>query len=68
MPNGSGVERAECSVVTGTSCRVPVLSLILDSLVGLSGGNQSAGDSVPKTSGFESCIQQRKTTCLLSVR
>ena len=47
--NGSGVEWAECSLIIGTGCWVQVLSLILDSSVGLSAGIQSAGDSVPKT-------------------
>ena len=42
-----------------------LVSLILDSSVGLSAGIQFAGDSVPKT---ESRIQQRKTTCLLPIR
>ena len=49
MPNGSGVEWAECSLIIGTGCRVQVFSLILDSSVGLSAGIQSAGDSVPET-------------------
>ena len=49
MPNGSGVEWAECSLIIATGCRVQVFSLILDSLVGLSAGIQSAGDSVPET-------------------
>ena len=41
-PNGSEVKWAECSFVIGTGCWVQVLSLILDSSVGLSGGIQSA--------------------------
>ena len=50
MPNGSGIEWAECSLIIGTGCRVKVsFSLILDSSVGLSAGIQSAGDSVPET-------------------
>ena len=36
-------------VIIGTGYRVQVLSLILDSSVGLSAGIQSAGDSVPET-------------------
>ena len=39
-----GVEWAECSLIIGTGCRVQVLSLILDSSVGLSAGIHSAGD------------------------
>ena len=49
--------------------------LILDSSVGLSVGIQSAGDSGPETlwvrilhSVEEDNLQQRKTTCLLSIR
>ena len=49
MPNGCGVEWAECSLIIGTGCRVQVLSLILDSSVGLSVGIQSAGDLVSET-------------------
>ena len=49
MPNDSGVEWVECSLIIGTGCRVQVFSLILDSSVGLSAGIQSAGDSVPET-------------------
>ena len=46
MPNGSGDEWAECSLIIETGCRVQVFSLILDSSVGLSAGIWSAGDSV----------------------
>ena len=63
MPIGSGVRWAECLLIIGTGCRVQVFSLILDSSVGLSAGIQSAEDWVS-----ESCSQQRKTTCLLSIR
>ena len=49
MPNGSGVEWAECSLIIGTGCRVQVFSLILDSSVSLSAGIQSAGDLVSET-------------------
>ena len=69
MPNGSGVRWAECLLIIGTGCRVQVFfSLILDSSVGLSAGIQSAEDWVTENPGFESCILQRKTTCLLSIR
>ena len=61
------VKWAECSLIIGTGCRVQVFSLILDSSVGLSAGIQSAGDLVSWDPGFKSCIQQRKTTCLLSI-
>ena len=49
MPNGCGVEWAECSLIIGTGCRVQVFSLILDSSVGLSVGIESAGDLVSET-------------------
>ena len=42
-------------------------SLILDSSVALSAGIQSARYLVPETLWVQSCIQQRKTTCLLSI-
>ena len=45
----SGVKWAECSLITGTGCRVQVFSLILDSSVGLSASIQSAGDLVSGT-------------------
>ena len=48
----SEVQWAECSLIIGMDCRVQVFSLILDSLVGLSAGIQSAGDSVPETLWF----------------
>ena len=40
----SGVKWAECSQIIGTGCRVQVLSLILDSSVGLPASIQSDGD------------------------
>ena len=43
-PTGSEVEWAECLLIIGTGRRVQVLSLILDSSVGLSAGIQFAGD------------------------
>ena len=49
MPNGSGVRWAECLLIIGTGCRVQVLSLILDSSVGLSASIQSDGDLVSET-------------------
>ena len=49
MPNGCGVEWAECSLIIGMGCRVQVFSLILESSVGFSAGIQSAEDSVPET-------------------
>ena len=40
----SGAKWAESSLIIGTGCRVQVLSLILDSSVGLSASIQSAGE------------------------
>ena len=51
MPNGSGVEWVECSLIIGTGCRVHVFGLILDSSVSLSVGNQLAVDLVSETLG-----------------
>ena len=67
-PNGSGIKWAECSLIIGTGYWVQLYSLILDISVGLPTGIQSAGDSVPETLVRISCIQQRKTTCLLSIK
>ena len=47
-PTGNGVEWAECSLIIWTGYWVLVLSLILNSSVGLSAGIQFAGDSVPE--------------------
>ena len=49
QPTGSGVEWAECSLIIGMGYGVQILSLILDSPVGLSAGIRYAGDSVPET-------------------
>ena len=46
MPNGCGVEWAECSLIIGRAVEFKFFSLILDSSVGLSAGIQSAGDLV----------------------
>ena len=61
-PTCNGVERAECTLIMGTGCRVQVLAcssiaqLVCQRRFGVC------------DTGFESCIQQRKTTCLLSIR
>ena len=69
MPNGCGLEWAECSLIIGTGCRVQVFSLIIDSSVSFfSGHSVCLRFGVWDPDGFESCIQQRKTTCLLSIR
>ena len=67
--NRRWVEWVECSLIKGTGYWVQVFSLILDNSVNLPAGIQSAGDSFPgANAGFKSCIQQRKTTCLFSIR
>ena len=66
---GSEVKWPECSLIIGTGCWVQVFfSLILSTSVGLWVGIQYAGELVFETSQLRSCIQQRKTTCLLSIR
>ena len=52
-PPGSGVEWAECSMIIGTVCQRAFSLLAIWCL---------------RPPRFESCIQQRKTTCLLSIR
>ena len=67
-PIGIEVKWAECSLITGMGCWIQVFSLILDSSVALWVGIQSAGKLVCMwLPSFESCIQQGKTTCLLSI-
>ena len=68
MPNGSGVRWAECLLIIGTGCRVQVLawSSIAQSVCQQAFSLLKIGFQRP--SGFESCIQQRKTTCLLSIQ
>ena len=63
---GSVVKWAECSLIIGTSCRVQVFSLILDSSVGLSASIQSAGDMVSGTPGSNSAFS--RGTQLVSFR
>ena len=59
----SGVKWAECSLIIGTGCRVQVFSLI-SRLVSEHSICWWFGVWDP---GFKSCIQQRNTTCLLSI-
>ena len=61
---GSGVEWAECSLTIGTGWWVQVFSLILDSSVSLASGHSGCWRFGVWDPGFESCIQQRKTTWL----
>ena len=70
--------RCECQTAVGSSglnahwraVEFKFFSLIPDSSVGLSAGIHSVcwRFGVWDPDGFESCIQQRKTTCLLSIR
>ena len=64
-PNGSGVEWAECLLIIGTGCRVQVFawSLIAQSVCQRAFSLLEIRFQRP---WFKSCIQQRKTPCLLS--
>ena len=68
MPNGSGVRWAECLLIIGMGCRVQVFawSSIAQSVCQQAFSLPKIGFQRPL--GFESCSQQRKTTCLLSIR
>ena len=69
MTNGSGIRWAECLLIIGTGCRAQVFlasSSIAQSVCQQASSLLKIGFQRP--SGFESCIQQRKTTCLLSIR
>ena len=68
MPNGSGVRWAECLLIMGTGCRVQVFawSSIAQSVCQQAFSLLEIGFQRPP--GFESCSQQRKTSCLLSIR
>ena len=65
-PNDSGVEWTECSLIIGTGCWVQVFawSLIDQSVCQRAFSLLAIWFQRP---WFKSCIQQRKTTCLLSV-
>ena len=54
------VEWDECWLIIGTSCLVQVFGVILDSLVGLSVGIQSAGDLVSETLGSNPAFNRGK--------
>ena len=54
------VEWDECWLIIGTSCLVQVFGVILDSLVGLSAGIQSAGDLVSETLGSSPAFNRGK--------
>ena len=65
----SEVSWAECSLNIGTSCWVQVfLSLILDSSVGFLWAFSLLVIRCLRLPRFESCIHQRKITCLLLIR
>ena len=65
-PNTSEIKEAECSLIIGTGCWIQVFSLILDGSVGLWWAFRLLGNRCLEPSRFESCIQLRKTTDLLS--
>ena len=66
-PTDSGVEWAEYLQMIGTGCSVQVLSdpRLFSWFVS---GHLVCGRFGSRDPGFESCIQQRKTTCLRSIR
>ena len=68
MPNGSGVRWAECLLIIGTAVefKFSAWSSIAQSVCQQAFSLLEIGFQRPY--GFESCIQQRKTTCLLSIR
>ena len=69
MPNGSGVRWAECLLIIGTDCRVRVYLAWFSIAQSVCQQAFSLLEiEFQRPSGFESCIQQRKTTCLLSIR
>ena len=66
-PKKSGA--TECLLIIGTGCRVQVF--IAWSSIAQSVCQQAfslLANRCLRPSGFESCLQQRKTTCLLSIR
>ena len=68
MPNGCGVRWAECLLIIGRAVEFKFYawSSIAQSVCQQAFSLLKIGFQRP--SGFESCIQQRKTTCLLSIR
>ena len=67
-PTGSEVQWAECLLIIGTGCRVQVFAW---SSIAQSVCQQAfslLANRCLRPSVFESCLQQRKTTCLLSIR
>ena len=67
-PVGSGVEWPDCSLIIGTGCRVQVFLLDPRQLSRFASGHSVCWRFGVWDLGFESCIHQRKTTCLLSIR
>ena len=69
MPNGRGVRWAECLLIIGTGCRVQgfAWSSIAQSVCQQAFSLLEIGFQWP-SSEFESCSQQRKTSCLLSIQ
>ena len=62
---GSDIKWIECLLIKGMDYRVQMFDLILSKSVGLWASIQSVGKWV--SDNFESLLQQRKTTCLLSI-
>ena len=67
-PTGTEVNWAECSLIMGKRLSSSFCSLILDSLVSLWVAFSLQAIWCLRLPSFESCIQQRKTTCLISIK
>ena len=67
-PTGSEVEWAECLLIIGTGCRVQVFAWSSIAQSVCQQAFSQLANKCLRPSGFESCLQQRKTTCLLSIR
>ena len=65
---GSEVTWAECSLIILTGYRIQVFSLILDSSLVCEWAFSLPAILCRRLPGFKCCIQQGKTTCLLSNR
>ena len=68
MPKGSGGKWVECSLIIRTGCRVQVLAWTSISQSVCQRAFSLLEIRFQRPSGSESCIQQRKTTCILSIR
>ena len=67
-PTGSGIEWAVCSVIIGTVCWVQILAWSSMTQTVCEWAFSLLTNWCLRLPSFESCIQQRKTTCLLTIR